>query len=1088
MPTLSRYIILLVLVLSSSMLQGQSINTDFGKNRVQHHDDFDNWDRYETDNFITYWYGKGRNIAEPVIQLAELNHDEIQNILEHRINDKIEIIVYTDITDLKQSNIGVEETFTSKAGRTKIVGNKMFVYFDGNHKNLKRQIREGIASVYLRAMLFGDNFQEIVQNAVLLDLPEWYKEGIISYCGRYWDHLLDDELRDILEQNDKYLDFEKLSEDYPRIAGHSMWFYLDQNYGKSSISNLLYLTRITRNLNNALLYVFNNDIKIISENWSSYYKQHFDKEYQKFDADSSSQMLKLKKRGHIPVSNVKLSNNGKTIAYAANEIGKYRVKIKDIDTGVEKTIFKYGHKNAVQSTDYNYPIIAWHPNGEEVSIVYEHKDILKLRKYNIVSDEFIEQLLPPGIQRVWSLSYLDNLKYIISANTNGFSDLYHYNSENRQFHPITNDFYDDLDAEVVELDGKEGILFSSNRKRDHIFPLKYDTIVPTDQFDLFFYDLEADDQSLKRLTKTPNIDERYPYQIERNKVTYLSSENGLVNRYVVSTVDPSSYYSVSNKSRNIIRHHAVPGKQTHVYTYYIDGNYEVFIEDVDWNTPVIPFNTRYNNREYYSAISKSESDVFIPYAPEILEEEMQDGYLFQSRFDDPEEIEPITNRNDLRKDNESVFSTIVVEENDKKDKEVLKFVYSRATAAPLKFKLDNFTTKMDNEILFEGLESYTGNSDELLTNPMGFLLKGNMKDIFEDYNLIAGARYPLSFNGSEYFITFDDRKNLIDKKIAFYRKSQTEITNESSFPIRKAKKVSDLGLYQLKLPFDIYRSIRATSSLRFDRFYSQVVDEVTFGDPVSSEKRIALKLEYVYDNTIDFAVNIKHGTRYKFFAEAINEFNIDFVDGFEFDLSKGFTSIIGFDARHYIPLLRYSVIALRASGASSFGSKQNLYYLGGVNNTFTNGFEQNVAIPDENFAYKTNVFHLRGFNSNIRNGTSFALVNAEARLPIFRYFMGNYGGSNFLRNLQVVMFYDVGTAWHGSSPYSAENPLNTVNVSSPPVLDVTIRYFRDPLVMGYGAGLRMKLFGYFLRFDYAKGVETRIAQNPKLHFSVGMDF
>ncbi len=94
--------LVLVLVVGTNLVAGQSITTNFGKNRVQYHDDFNNWWKYETENFITFWYGKGRDIAEPVIQLAELNHDEIQNILEHRINDKIEIIVYTDITDLNK--------------------------------------------------------------------------------------------------------------------------------------------------------------------------------------------------------------------------------------------------------------------------------------------------------------------------------------------------------------------------------------------------------------------------------------------------------------------------------------------------------------------------------------------------------------------------------------------------------------------------------------------------------------------------------------------------------------------------------------------------------------------------------------------------------------------------------------------------------------------------------------------------------------------------------------------------------------------------------------------------------------------------
>ena len=1083
----SIYLMFLFTILAVGEMVAQSINTDFGKNRVQYHEDFTYWNRYETENFITYWYGKARNVAEPVIQLAELNHQEIQNILEHRINDKIEILVYTDVTDFKQSNIGVEEIFISNTGRTKIVGNKMFVYFNGNHNDLRIQIREGIASVYLNAMLFGDNFQEVVQNAVLLDLPEWYKQGIISYSGRYWDHLLDDELRDILYQNPKYKNFDKFSEDYPKIAGHSMWFFLDQNFGKSTISNLLYLTRITRNLDNALLYVYNNDIDVLSKQWAEYYEQHFDKEEGKFDDNDAEHLLPLKNKGHIPVSQLKLSDDGNYLAYAYNHLGKYKVVLQDLNTEEKKIIFKYGYKNNQQATDFNYPLIAWHPDGSELSYIYEHRDILTIVKYNIKTGEKMEQLLPPGIQRVWSIDYVDDLNYIFSASANGFSDLFHYNSKNRNFNHITDDFYDDLDAEYVELDGKKGILFSSNRRRNHIFKVEYDTIVPTGQFDLFFYDLEADDKSVKRITNTPDVSERYPFQIKSDRVTYLADENGVINRYIVSTVDPSSYYPVSNKSRNMIKHHAVLDSDKHIYTYYHDGDYKVYYEPVDWNTPIIPFNTRYNNREYYTGAKKN-SDVFIPFAPEILEVEQEKNYTFQSRFADPENIEPITNRKELREENESVFNTIIVEEEAPTEQGVHKFAPPRITAAGLRFRIDNFTTTFDNNILFEGLESFTGNSDELLTNPLGLLFKANIKDIFEDYTVEAGARFPLQFNGSEYFVTFSNRKKLIDRRMAFYRRSQTEVIDENAFPAQRAKKVSLLGLYQWKLPFDVYRSIRATTQLRIDNFHSEVVDNITFNDPFINEQRAILKLEYIFDNTIDFALNIKHGTRYKVYAEVINEFNIDFIDNFEFDLSRGFTTVLGVDARHYQPVLRYSVFALRFAGATSFGNKQNIYYLGGVNNSFVNRFEQNIPIPEGDFAFKTNAFHLRGFNSNIRNGTSHALVNAELRIPFFRYFMGNYGGSNFFRNFQFVLFYDVGTAWHGLTPFSDANPLNVVTVESPPVLSATIRYFRDPLVMGYGGGVRMKLLGYFLRLDYATGVETRVRQDPRLHFSIGMDF
>ena len=123
--------------LGSHAQQGPQIK--FGKNRVQYHDDFDEWLMYESQNFITYWYGKGRFIGQATVQLAELDFEEIQNLLEHRLNNKIEIIVYTDLTDLKQSNIGSEEAFENTGGQTKIVGNKMFIHFDGNHNHLRKK-------------------------------------------------------------------------------------------------------------------------------------------------------------------------------------------------------------------------------------------------------------------------------------------------------------------------------------------------------------------------------------------------------------------------------------------------------------------------------------------------------------------------------------------------------------------------------------------------------------------------------------------------------------------------------------------------------------------------------------------------------------------------------------------------------------------------------------------------------------------------------------------------------------------------------------------------------------------------------------
>ena len=110
--------------------------------------------------------------------------------------------------------------------------------------------------------------------------------------------------------------------------------------------------------------------------------------------------------------------------------------------------------------------------------------------------------------------------------------------------------------------------------------------------------------------------------------------------------------------------------------------------------------------------------------------------------------------------------------------------------------------------------------------------------------------------------------------------------------------------------------------------------------------------------------------------------------------------------------------------------------------------------------------------------------------PFFNYFSKQLS-SNFLRNFQLVGFFDIGAAWMGVSPFNQDNPLNTRIIQNPPddpSVILKVNYFRNPVVAGYGVGARALLFGYFLRLDYARGIETRVVQDPMLYISIGTDF
>jgi outer membrane protein assembly factor BamA len=95
--------------------------------------------------------------------------------------------------------------------------------------------------------------------------------------------------------------------------------------------------------------------------------------------------------------------------------------------------------------------------------------------------------------------------------------------------------------------------------------------------------------------------------------------------------------------------------------------------------------------------------------------------------------------------------------------------------------------------------------------------------------------------------------------------------------------------------------------------------------------------------------------------------------------------------------------------------------------------------------------------------------------------------SSFWANLQLVGFFDVGTAWSGLHPYSNENAYDTRVIDNKSII-TTLDTERDPIVAGYGFGCRAMLLGYFARFDWAWGIENQQVNSGIFYFSLSLDF
>jgi hypothetical protein len=81
----------------------------------------------------------------------------------------------------------------------------------------------------------------------------------------------------------------------------------------------------------------------------------------------------------------------------------------------------------------------------------------------------------------------------------------------------------------------------------------------------------------------------------------------------------------------------------------------------------------------------------------------------------------------------------------------------------------------------------------------------------------------------------------------------------------------------------------------------------------------------------------------------------------------------------------------------------------------------------------------------------------------------------------------VGSAWTGLTPFSGKNAYDHDIITNGSVT-VTLDSNRSPIVYGYGFGLRAQLLGYFMRFDWAWGVENHVVLPRIFYFSLNLDF
>lgn len=1070
----------------------------FGKNRVQYKDFI--WTYYRFPKFDVYFYLNGKELAAHTARYAEIYLSQLERKLLATFDDKdkFQFVIFNNMSDLKQSNIGLlsDQQFNT-GGVTFIVEHKVFVYFDGDYTHFDRQIRAGIAKLLIDQTIYGGSIGAQIKNATLINFPDWYVNGLVSYYGEQWSTETDNIVRDGILSG-RYRKFNHLMGDDALYAGHSFWEFIAKRYGERNIPDIIYMARISRSVETGFLYVLGVSFKNLMKDWRAYYELRY-QPFDQLDHSVIANQVKTRKKPHLVLGQPKIDPDGGSIAYTTNEEGKYRVFIQNLTTKKAKRIFKRGHE-LDEKTDYTYPLLAWHPNGNILAMIIEAKGLKFLYFYSTETQKFQKQFLY-NFDKILDFSYApDGRSFVFSAVQKGQSDIYIYTIASNSFDQLTKDTYNDLQPRFLQSGRK--IIFSSNRPEDTLQMNESKKLLPEGMItnDLFIYDYSSRSKILYRVTHTPLINEVQPMLYQPGYFTYLSDSNGIYNRFVakfdstITYVDTATHYRfftssfpVTNYQSNVIQHDAngLAGKYGEIV--FRKNAYHLYLNDMPEaaimaSAPLT--NTLYMDELAMARSAEKEKRITLPKAPAVPVKKKKlvtvyDNEIVKSR--------PDTSRIDIN--NYQLSKQAFYRLNVPGDSLATKTSSSESIqpAETAEFKIPNqrnynvvysisqLVNQIDFNFLNAAYQPYTGGTSPIYLYPgLSVLFKVGGIDLLEDYRITGGVRLDMQdFRNNEYLLSFANLKHRVDREIIFHRQSIEETGNFSIIRHR----IHELH-YILKYPFSEVFAIKGSALVRYDKAVYLSSDPFNLLQPNSINTWGGLKAELIYDNTRNLGLNLYSGWRYKIFGEYFK-----LLDGKAKTLA-----VIGMDFRNYLKIHRTFIWANRFAASSSFGNSKLIYYMGGVDNWLNPKFNQENSVATGNdYAYQTLATNMRGFNQNIRNGNSFAVFNSELRFPMFHYLFNRPIKSDFINNFQIVGFTDVGAAWTGTNPFSEENTHFTRTIYRKPLL-ITVMVQKNPIVAGYGAGLRSRLFGYFLRADWAWGVEDGQVQPRIFYFSLSLDF
>lgn len=527
----------------ATQVEAQRTNETFGRNRIQYKDF--SWSYLNSENFDLYYYGDRKKLAGEALQYLEAEFVRITDLLGYYPYQKTKIFLYNSITDLQQSNVGLYNNRYNVSGETVFIKPYVEIAHPGNLDEFKQELVYKMSTLLVNEMMFGGSLRDMFASGVLLNTPTWFIDGISNYVAYGWNDEMDDYVRQLVvsKKLNKAL---HLPDKEAALVGQSIWNYIVERYGKSSVNNILNYTRIIRNEEKSVLYTIGIPFKQLISNWKEFYKAQEQKVSQSYVSLDDSVQLTKQKRNQVTYTTVKISPDGKNIAYAINDRGKFSVKVRSLETGKETTILNGGNTVVKQTVDYRVPLLNW-ADATTLGVMGVKKGQYIFWLYDLKSKKKLPRELDK-FSNIRSFSFSNNGRLVIvSADFEGQNDLFLLSSRRDRTKRLTNDAFDDLDPSFIP--NSNTIVFSSNRATDSLSTDEKALHRLSPNYNLFLFNIDTTTNRLKRITRTLSKD-FHPRASDENNFYYMSDQRGITNLFHFD-VKSGAYSQLTNLKSSI---------------------------------------------------------------------------------------------------------------------------------------------------------------------------------------------------------------------------------------------------------------------------------------------------------------------------------------------------------------------------------------------------------------------------------------------------------------------------------------------------------------------------------------------------------